>query len=69
MSTLEHEAGILQEIVTHYSGDYRKENTGCALHCGLYTSFEGSACFHISNHPLPFHLHLHEISKFLDSET
>ena len=28
-----------------------------------------SACFHISNRPLPFHLHLHEISKFLDSET
>ena len=28
-----------------------------------------STCFHISNRPLPFHLHLHEISKFLDSET
>ena len=23
-----------------------------------------STCFHISNCPLPFHLHLHEISKF-----
>ena len=30
-------------------------------------SFEVSTCFHISNRPLPFHLHLHEISKFLDS--
>ena len=28
-----------------------------------------STCFHISNGPLPFHLHLHEISKFLNSET
>ena len=28
-----------------------------------------STCFHISNRPLPFHLHLHEISNFLDSET
>ena len=28
-----------------------------------------SASFHISNRPLPFHLHLHGISKFLDSET
>ena len=27
-----------------------------------------SACFNISNRPLPFHLHLHEIYKFLDSE-
>ena len=28
-----------------------------------------STRFHISNRPLPFHLHLHEISKFLDPET
>ena len=28
-----------------------------------------SACFHTSNRPLPFHLHLRDISKFLDSET
>ena len=28
-----------------------------------------STRFHISNRPLPFHLHLHQISKFLDSET
>ena len=26
-------------------------------------------CFHISNHPLPIHVHPHEISKFLDTET
>ena len=28
-----------------------------------------STCFHISNLPLPFHLHLHEMFKFFDSET
>ena len=28
-----------------------------------------SACSDTSNRPLPFHLHLHEIPKFLDSET
>ena len=28
-----------------------------------------SACFHISDRPLPFHLHLHGISEFLDLET
>ena len=28
-----------------------------------------STCFHISNRPLPFQLHLHEISNYLDSET
>ena len=26
-------------------------------------------CFHISNRPLPIHVHSHEISKFLETET
>ena len=40
--------------------------------CATYLTAESrhvSTCFHISNGPLPFHLHLHEISKFLNSET
>ena len=34
-----------------------------------HVSEKVSTCFDISNRPLPFHLHLHEISKFLDSAT
>ena len=40
--------------------------------CATYLTAESrhvSTCFHISNGPLPFHLHLREISKFLNSET
>ena len=38
------------------------------LNVVMVVLFVVSACFHTSNHPLPFHLHLHEIPKFLDSE-
>ena len=34
----------------------------------IYIKSQRSTCFHISNRPLPFHLHLQEISTFLDSE-
>ena len=34
----------------------------------IYIKSRRSTCFHISNRPLPFHLHLQEISTFLDSE-
>ena len=41
----------------------------CLLNVVMVVLFVVSACFHTSNRPHPFHLHLHEISMFLDSET
>ena len=33
------------------------------------TQASGKECFHISNRPLPIHVHSHEISKFIGTET
>ena len=44
----------------------QKQNSPITSHARL-VSYKG--CFHILNRPLPIHVHSHEISKFLDTET
>ena len=44
----------------------QKQNSPITSHARLASCKE---CFHISNRPLPIHVHSHEISNFLDTET
>ena len=43
-----------------------EQNSPITSHARLASCKE---CFHISNRPLPIHVHSHEFSKFLDTET
>ena len=44
----------------------QKQNSPITSHARLASCKE---CFHISNRPLPIHVHSHKISNFLDTET
>ena len=49
-----------------YSFLSHEQNYPLTSHARLASCKE---CFHISNRPLPIHVHSHEISKFLETET